>query len=328
MHRYILKQIERAAVYNIILSYPLKKSTPNWGIHGNEVLSVKEDILNQAGQDNIDIVLQEAFGFSDEQLIVEYDRAAEKLLTDVAFGSPKDEFEQIMGRVAARMTETNVAEAEELEVITEVPEVVVVERTTEADRKRRIASIEKWMWRVLIAAALGTAVFGPGMAVSGTKEYEYTTDARDGTADVINNVENLEVEVTLDEQYARIRDELGIHVLELGYIPEGMRFDSVNIASQGIARMIFVYQDKYVYFDQIIKAEDSSVSYISDKKNYQQIYNEGLDIEIVIYKNELGDNKFEFSAQMADNKVYYKLSAIMEEDEFIKIVEGLNFWGE
>ena len=91
--------------------------------------------------------------------------------------------------------------------------------------------------------------------------------------------------------------------------------------------MIFTYEDRYVYFYQIIRAVDDSFDQISDRIEYGEVDNDNLNEKISISINNLEDNEIEFSAQYVNGKNYYFFIGIVEEEEFIKIVKGMRYYG-
>lgn len=52
----------------------------------------------------------------------------------------------------------------------------------------------------------------------------------------------------------------------------------------------------------------------------------GLIKQLKIRENELENGKKEYETEIYDDKAYYYLSGIIELDEYIKIVENLNYY--
>ena len=80
--------------------------------------------------------------------------------------------------------------------------------------------------------------------------------------DYISDVGNLE------KAYEQIRDELGIPVLRLNYIPEGMYLSSLDI-KDGQVKMEFVYKGNRVYMFEVTYPVTDSGAYYSDCEEYK-----------------------------------------------------------
>ena len=198
------------------------------------------------------------------------------------------------------------------------------EKAPEAERQSN--GLWQWVGIAAVAVMLGTVFFSPGIQVIGSKMYEYVGVNRSDREAVVDNAENFIADEELEKAYTRIKEETGIRVIEFSYMPEGMDFDNINIA-RGVARMIFTYEDRYVYFYQIIRAVDDSFDQISDRIEYGEVDNDNLNEKISISINNLEDNEIEFSAQYVNGKNYYFFIGIVEEEEFIKIVKGMRYYG-
>lgn len=257
----------------------------------------KED-LNQTDDMVITQKLEEAFGYSDQQLFEEFEQAAAQAAEhpDPQLTPPEDEFQKIMARV-------------------------------EADKaaEKKVLRLKKVMKPLLVAAALGTVVLGTGIGVSGKREFEYWVREKDGGEVVFNNVDGFGEEEKAKSAYEQIGKQLGIEVLELVYLPSGTKYSDLNIVN-GVARMEFKYENGFIHFYQILMEKDNSADYISDRTTYKTIYNRYLDKNISIYKNKLEDNLLEFSAQFINDKAYYYLSGVMSEEEFKKVVKNIQFF--
>ena len=242
--------------------------------------------------------LEEAFGYSDEQLVKEFDEAAAQAAQqpNPKLIPPEDEFQKIMERV-------------ELE-----------------KRKERKTARIKRIWRpLLVAALLGGVVLGSGIGVSGNRELEYWIRERDDDSIVFNNVENINRQSDIESVYDTIGEKLGIPVIELFYVPKGMLYKNASLSEDRV-KLEFVYKENSFYFYQILWNVGNSTDYISDRKLYKEMHNKYLDCCISIYKGELGEEGIEFGAQFVNENSCYFLLGIIEEEEFLKIVEHLKYY--
>lgn len=242
--------------------------------------------------------LEEAFGYSDRQLVKEFDRAAALSAQhpDPRLKPPENEFKRIMERV---------------------------EREKKAERK--VIRLKRVLRPLLVAALLGGAILGSGIGVSGRRAVEYRVREQGENSIIFNNADNVDKQSSIEQAYEDIENTLGIPVVECFYIPEGMTFKNV-ILSKNRAKLEFIYGENYIHFYQVLWNLDNSANYRSDRESYIEIHNRYLDCDVSIYKNELEGEKPEFSAQFSIDKAYYHFCGIMSEDEFIKVVEHLKFY--
>lgn len=242
--------------------------------------------------------LEEAFGYSDQQLVEEFDRAATQYAQnpDPRLKPPKGEFQKIMERVEK-----------------------------EKKAKRKVIRLKKTLRPMLVAALLGGAVLGSGIGVNGLEEVDYRTKERKDGDVIFSNMENIDEASDVEQVYKEIEEKIGIPAMELSYMPEEMVFKEVFF-NQLRSKLEFVYNGNHFYFHQTLWNLNESANYKSDRELYKEVYNRYLNSYISIYKNELDGESPEFSAQFIDGDAYYYFFGIIDEDEFIKIVEHLKYY--
>lgn len=242
--------------------------------------------------------LEEAFGYSDQQLVEEFDRAATLYAQspDPRLKPPEGEFQKIMERV---------------------------EKEKKAERK--VIRLKKVLRPMLVAALLGGAVLGSGIGVNGLEGMDYGFREREEGDVIFNNMGHTEEISDIEQVYKDIEETIGISAIELSYMPEKMAFEEV-LFNELRAKIKFVYEGNYFYFHQALWNLDESANYRSDRKLYKEVYNRYLDINIPIYKNELEGEKPEFGAQFICGDAYYYCYGIIEEKEFIKIVKHIKYY--
>lgn len=253
---------------------------------------------NQLDDNFIKHKLEEAFGYSEQQLVEEFDRAAALSAQhpDPRLNPPEDEFQKIMERV---------------------------EKDKKA--KQKVVRLKRILKPMLVAALLGGVILGSGIGVNGLEGVDYKTKERKAGDVIISNMENIDEENKAENVYKEIEDNIGISAMELYYIPKGMFFKEA-LLNDYRARLEFIYEENHLYFHQILWNLSDSANYKSDRKLYREIYNRYLDCDIPVYKNELNGEEPEFSAQFIDGDTYYYLLGIIDEDEFIKIVEHIKYY--
>lgn len=176
-----------------------------------------------------------------------------------------------------------------------------------------------------VAVTVAVVMLKPGIDVVGKRNYEYKSESeiKEEGGNLWNNQENYVLEDSnLEIAYEKIKKELGIAVLKLNYIPEGMSLSKMYIEDRH-ARLEFDYKNSHVYMLEILYPVDNSEYRSSDRKEYEIVENVWMDKKITIKKNKISDDLDEYSASFEMGNALYYLQAIMEEQEFISIVENL-----
>ena len=242
--------------------------------------------------------MEEAFGYSDEQLAEELDRAAELAAQhpDPYLKPPEGEFQKIMERV---------------------------EKEKKAERK--VLRLKKIVRPLLVAALLGGVILGSGIGVNGLEGTEYRLRERDEGDAIFNNAEVGVKQSSIEQVYDEVEERLGIPVIELFYMPNEMVFKEIFI-DKDRARLEFLYNDNRFHFYQMLWNLENSTNYKSDRKLFKEVYNRYLDTNIALYKNDLEGEEPELGAQFVNGEAVYYLYGIMDEDEFTKIVEHIKYY--
>lgn len=249
-------------------------------------------------EDNfIEQSLPEAFGYGEEQLAQEMERMQEEAEDDSS-RPPAGELQKIMDR------------------LDEKPAV-----------GHKVIRMRKLVKVLVAAAVLGAMVIGGGMWV-GAKRY-YVQDVRD-RADieniaVFNNGDNVKSDFSVEEAYGEIEEKLGIEVLELSYLPENMLFREMTVTSK---KSVIEFSDgnNDLFFIQGLNNKPASLSYVSDAKEYQKIYNSFLDEMVLIYCEELENGEKEFGIRVINGNSYYVLYGVIDVEEFNKIVSNIRIY--
>ncbi len=248
----------------------------------------------QADDNFIDQKIAEAFGYGDQQLAEELDRAV-AAAKEQPPTAPEGELQRIINRL---------------------------DRKSAA--KRRKSRMKKMVKMLIAAAVLGVMMVG-GSSWVGAKRY-YTYDLRDkeNLEDVIvfnNNESNLIDDSGAERAYKQIADRLNIEVLQLSYLPEGMIFNSLT-ETKTRCMLAFENDTGKLFFDQGLNDKPSSLSYVSEEGKSHKVYNYYLDQNLIVYQYELEDGGTQFSVRIKRDKQYYFLEGI-DVKEFDKIVQGI-----
>lgn len=273
-----------------------------------------EDKRKDMIEDNeIDHLLQQLYGFSDEQLLRDFKEMEADNTPRPELEPFPDEFdriwEDIQAERAARLTE-------------EGKEVQPKEAATVTQTPRR----RKLKWKRLAAVGLAACFLTLGFCfvAVGKKSYFYRIRKGDESRIVLNNDSNLIFENSEEEAYTKIKEELGIKPLKLGYMPEGMRFVKVSIDS-GNAIIEFTYKNHSIFLVQTKNVTEASKCYTSDGKSEEVVYNKWVNKELQIRTEAISDSDVKYEAYFLEEGVCYSLLGIMEKEEFVKIAEHLAY---
>lgn len=260
--------------------------------------------------------LQEAFGYTDEQLLKQLDQANETL-KDVTFDGAED---RIMKKIMARKSE--------LEKETAAPEpetkkkITLVKTEPENKKEKKIVRFGKK--KVLATAVLVAVIAGMlGGTAVGKKSY-FFRKSENNSEILLDNDRNKLNNSRWEEMYDSIKDEQDIPLLMLGYCPEDMNFEGYDTYKDGID-IRFSYKDKVIYFIQRKKEINSSAGTKSDREIRKSVANKWINKTIEYSVNDLENGLQECGAIIVINNNYYYIQGCIPEDEFKEILEYLYF---
>lgn len=260
----------------------------------NSKVSQEEDKLIQQK-------LQEAFGYTDEQLAAQLDHAAAEYAAhpELNLNPPKGEFEKILAMAAQN-------------------------DRSEKEDGHKVIRLKRVMKPMILVAAVGAILLGTGMMASGRRYYRFwERDAGKGQI-IFNNVDALCEADSLEKAYEEIEDRIGIKAIEMFYVPEELNFVDLTI-DRGTACISLEYDKKGLYFYQVSKENANSTGYNSDREEYKEINNRFINKKIKIYRNVLDNENIELSAYFIDENAFYYLVGTMPEEVFDNIIKNLSF---
>ena len=289
------------------------------------------DMENQEDQ-KISECLQEAFGYSDEQLLKQLDHVNENF-KDVSFAGAE---ERLMKRFMERKAEMerkaveagpettkSGAQAGEIPEITagaeecapgeeSKPEPLELEKKQgEKQNKKKIVRFGKK--KALATAALVAVIAGMlGGTAIGKRNFTFRKLNESEPVLRIDTTKNKNKYAKVEEAYKTIEKQLDMPVLKIGYLPSKMKFMEYNIYYDE-AQLKFQYGEKIVTFVQMKKEKGTSTHCESDRKISGSVHNEWLNLDITYSKNTV-DNILEYETLVTINdKFYYLAGAIPEE---------------
>ena len=265
---------------------------------------MKKNDKRQLDDNFIEQKIADAFGYTDEKLAAELDRFMAEAASERGQRppeAPEEEFRKILD---------------------------IVEREKDSQKKKGLR-VRRLVKVIAAAAALGSMVLGGGMWVGARKTRVYEEQERSDMEKVVvfdNNEDNLIIDTELDVNiaYQQIEDKFNMQVMELSYLPENMSFFKYDIKKRtGV--LLFVKDNQTLFFYQGKNDKTSSFSYISDMEEFQKVYNESLDKDILVYKELLENDAVELSAHIINGSQYYFLQGNIDEAEFSRIVQGIKY---
>lgn len=254
--------------------------------------------------------LQEAAGMDDESLLREMEEAQREWELEKALHPEEVQRVKQEARLRANL---------------------IMAQAEAADRKKHCKKRQSIGTKQFVQAAVLTVVIG-GVLVGGISsiaksEYQYQKfpGQKKGGVLLRNNVTAKFIDDRLDEAYKLTYQKLDIPVLVLDYVPNGMRFEEVEVKREHIL-LKFSYKGKYIYLKEDRDKSENIISTLnSDRNSNSKIYNEWIEKDVYLEENKLDSGDIEYSVSIEGDKAFYYLSGIMEEEEFIEIVENLRY---
>lgn len=268
------------------------------------------DYKKDSEQDKVrDCLIPGTDGFSDEELLKEFEAVKRMTVPLPIPAAPADEFEKIWARIQEERSESR--------------------DSSESDEPEHPKVIRpRFGWKRLAAIGLiACLVAGSGcMVAMGTKSYFYRAREKDGIkGDVVfNNDSNKEEVNGEDEAYALIEKKLGFRPLKFGYIPMDMVFQDLSL-EDGYACLRFLYNDESVYLIQSKFDKKVSFNYNSDTLYEYKVHNKWIAEDLSIYREILSDGKYRYESSVVIDGITYCVLGISSEEEFVKMVERLTY---
>ncbi|GFI11435.1 hypothetical protein IMSAGC007_03912 [Lachnospiraceae bacterium] len=202
---------------------------------------------------------------------------------------------------------------------------------SEIHKKEKSKSKKSVRFKKALTTAATAAIFisMAGVGASGAKLYvmKVAEQQSDGSYDITTDKdENFYVELTEEEAYERIEEEIGILALRLGSKPNGMELKDVFIdAEMGEALMEFRFDDHILTIYENKQNSNASFNTQSDGKvvNEVEIFHLGKDIEIIEINK--GNEEIFYTIQLEYANAYYYVTSDMKLETFIGIIYEIMF---
>lgn len=252
-------------------------------------------------------------GETEEEARAAYARLVERLKADGIYEEENDS--------------ENADDHKEINEKTEEAEKVkIVYLPAKPKNRNRIARVAA---AVLVCAA---GVFAASMTSQANRSYFIDSvkfwTGNDTNIAIENDENNEKASKDEDEAIFEIEQKLGIIVPKFMYRPSKLKFQDYMISSDyGYALIEYEYKEKIlsVYINQYTKnSKNSDVNFDGKIIKKVKLEDEDTTIEIRKIQSET-DIQPSYTASWKDDSKIYQISCKMEEEEFIKLIEGIRF---
>ena len=260
--------------------------------------------------------LQQAYGYSDEQLLKKMEEA-EKSLEDTDFpGAEERIFQKLMERKAAEEEKEERAGKPE-----QMPEPIPSGFSISGGAAPKRFGKRKLAISAALAAAFAVLL---GITAIGGRSYFLRERKNELNVTIINNNQNRKNISQIEEAYQLIETELGIPVLRLDYVPPNLEFQT-SVQKENSVTIQFRYNGNIIILYEGKEADNISVGIESDRDRSKEVYNKWLGQEIMYLENKLEDGRIEYETLITIKENIYYFSGIMPEEEFVKIIKNFLF---
>lgn len=177
------------------------------------------------------------------------------------------------------------------------------------------------------AATVALLITVAGLGVNGARLYVMRVEKQQGESafDITTDIDDaLYVELTEEEAYERIEEEIGILALRLGHKPNGMELSEVFIDMEmGEALMEFSYNGSALTIYENKQNSDASFNIQLDGEIVDTIETFYFGKELEIHKVTKKNGDVVYQTQIEYANAFYYLSSNIELGELEDIIYGL-----
>ncbi len=209
-----------------------------------------------------------------------------------------------------------------------VVEIRATETSTASDHTKTARRPRIRLRAALAAALVAILALGVGMVGSGKKVYLPVVSQKengDGSTIIVdNNEENIYGGYDEEEVCQEIEDQLGVLPVRFGYRPKDMILQEYWIKKDDKeAALQYVYNEKQIYVYISKDSIESSINFKIDGEEEKTIQIESMSMTTPVYQYQDSDGNMYFQTSFEYLNTYYSVSAMLEENEFIKILENI-----
>lgn len=196
-----------------------------------------------------------------------------------------------------------------------------------------VAEKKKFRIRYRMVAAVAAVLvlcIGAGVISSGNKVYIpkiFQSSRGDEVQTKIENSDSIYSEYDEEEICQEIQEKLGVIPVRLGYQPEEMYLSEYHLgenANEAILKYELNENELQIYISK--DNRDASISYQTDGKKIDTLVIESCGLEVPVFKYQDSESNTYFEADFKYLNTYYSIGGMIDQEEYIKILE--NIWIE
>lgn len=219
---------------------------------------------------------------------------------------PEDSYEELMGRIRTKKEQ---------------------EASSEASSKIKIMSIQKKA--LATVATIAVLVVGTGLGVNGARLYVLKSRDRvqDKRVDIAADTEEIAYfELTEEEAYDKIEEEIGILALRLTDKPKDINLEKVYVSTDlGEAIMEFSYNGHALIIYENKQIANASVNAQQDGTIVDAVEVFHLGETLDVMEVDKGNGELSYAVQLEYGNAFYYVSSDLELRELENILHGIIF---
>lgn len=208
-----------------------------------------------------------------------------------------------------------------------VVEIRATETSTASDHTKTAHRPRIRLRAALAAALVAILALGVGMVGSGKKVYlpvvSQREDGDESTTKVNNNDGNVPSEYDEEKVCQEIEDQLGVLPVRLGYQPQGMVLQEYWIKGDQDAIIRYMCGSKKMHIYISKDYNESSINFKMDGELKDMVQVEAMSMEIPVYEYEDSKGNIYMQSSFEYLNTYYSIDAMMNQEEFEKILENI-----
>lgn len=200
--------------------------------------------------------------------------------------------------------------------------------TSTASNHTKTAHRPRIRLRAALAAALvAILALGVGMVGSGKKVYlpvvSQREDGDESTTVVDNNEGNVDRQYNEEEVCQEIEDKLGVLPIRFGYRPKELVLQEYWIKDDQDAILRYAYGTKRLHVYISKDYDESSINFKMDGALKDSVQVEAMFIEVPVYEYKDSKGNVYMQSSFEYLNTYYSIDAMMDLEEFEKILENI-----
>lgn len=208
-----------------------------------------------------------------------------------------------------------------------VVEIRATETSTASDHTKTVRRPRIRLRAALAAALVAILALGVGMVGSGKKVYlpvvSQREDGDESTTVVDNNEGNVDRQYNEEEVCQEIEDKLGVLPIRFGYRPKELILQEYWIKEDQDVIMRYVCGIKQIHVYISKDYDESSITFKMDGELKDIVQVEAMSIEVPVYEYEDSQGNVYMQSSFEYLNTYYSIDAMVEQEEFEKILENI-----